>query len=285
MAVLLNAYAGASFPRQGVFCIVSRTCERVTPTRGPCIRDGHWLVDEAAVPIRATPTRGPCFRDVVLLTCCARANDVQRLRGGLVSATRCAGRRDTLKLLGSTPTRGPCFRDSAPGSAARSALRMCNANAGALFPRRAHRTAHPPIRPSVQRQRRGLVSATVRRCAALRRLYAVQRQRGGLVPTRSRQRITVAWCTIGEMGTKRRTSSQNLRIRSRLPSPERETLTPCPACEGTGQKLTERPDGTYKMSQCRWCCGAKAVDHVMFAMFRRWLRLYDHARLARNCHN
>jgi hypothetical protein len=82
------------------------------------------------------------------------------------------------------------------------------------------------------------------------------------------------------MSTKQRESSQRAVTRARLPSAERETLLPCPACEGQGKHLLDGPDGRYSMKRCRWCNGAGFVDHTMFRVFARWLRIYNRNRLS-----
>lgn len=75
------------------------------------------------------------------------------------------------------------------------------------------------------------------------------------------------------MGTKRRQSSDRALQRVSVPSQERETLLPCPACEGAGKRLTEKDDGTYSMLRCVWCESNGFVDHSMFKMYRRWQRI------------
>ena len=85
------------------------------------------------------------------------------------------------------------------------------------------------------------------------------------------------------MGTKRKQSSSRSIKRFTLSISDRETLLPCPACDGQKQKLIEKSDGTYKMRRCIWCDGHGYVDHNMFRVYKRWLRIWNHNRLHGNC--
>lgn len=77
------------------------------------------------------------------------------------------------------------------------------------------------------------------------------------------------------MGTRRRTSTERLRIRASLSEDERSTLTPCPACGGEKVVSRDMPGGRYLSMRCRWCVGTGAVDHEMRALFLRWLRILN----------
>jgi DnaJ-class molecular chaperone len=72
--------------------------------------------------------------------------------------------------------------------------------------------------------------------------------------------------------------------RVRVPSTERETLLPCPACEGSGLKPLETEDGQYRVVKCRWCQGNAVVDKTVYLLFRRWIRIYNHNRILGGCH-
>ena len=85
------------------------------------------------------------------------------------------------------------------------------------------------------------------------------------------------------MGSQTRKSSSRALARVTMPSSERETLIPCPACEGQGKLLLETRDGRYKMRVCRWCDGKCFVDHAMHRVFKRWLRIMNHNRLRNLC--
>jgi hypothetical protein len=87
------------------------------------------------------------------------------------------------------------------------------------------------------------------------------------------------------MGSQTRKSSGRSLARISIPSTERETLIPCPACEGQGKHLTESKNGRYKMRICRWCDGKCFVDHGMHAVFKRWLRILNYNRLRNRCPN
>jgi DnaJ-class molecular chaperone len=77
-------------------------------------------------------------------------------------------------------------------------------------------------------------------------------------------------------------SKKNMLARAALPRDRQETLMPCPACEGTGQKTVEI-DYKYKMLPCRWCDGRGAVPRSVFAVFERWQRIRLVNRLTGRC--
>lgn len=53
---------------------------------------------------------------------------------------------------------------------------------------------------------------------------------------------------------------------------ERDTLLPCPACDGGGVHRFD--DGTrYRARICRWCDGTGSVPAAVYVMFRRWMRI------------
>lgn len=85
------------------------------------------------------------------------------------------------------------------------------------------------------------------------------------------------------MGSQTKRSSSRALARVFVPSTERETLIPCPACEGRGNNVTERGEGRYQMLRCRWCDGKCFVDHAMHRVFKRWLRILNHNRLRNRC--
>ena len=87
-----NAYAGALFPRLGFPCLDGIDARRATPTRGPCFRDGRreWRQYH---PRSVQRLRGGLVSATLPLSRrTSREDFVQRLRGGLVSATTCAAR-------------------------------------------------------------------------------------------------------------------------------------------------------------------------------------------------
>lgn len=61
-------------------------------------------------------------------------------------------------------------------------------------------------------------------------------------------------------------------------SQERETLVTCPACKGSGNKITEFPDGRYAMRPCRWCEGVTGVTKDIHRKFKRWERIASFSR-------
>lgn len=86
------------------------------------------------------------------------------------------------------------------------------------------------------------------------------------------------------MGTERNKSSGRLKIRVSLHPEQRNTLIPCPSCEGSGTKVIE--DGNrYRQKVCIWCEGLGLLERRMLALFQRWLRIYSHNRVTRKCPN
>lgn len=84
------------------------------------------------------------------------------------------------------------------------------------------------------------------------------------------------------MGTKRKDSDRNLRIRSDLPLEDRQTLHVCSYCEGVGTKLT-LSGNRYRQRPCSFCRGAGAIELQMCALVRRWMSIRNYARLAGRC--
>lgn len=86
------------------------------------------------------------------------------------------------------------------------------------------------------------------------------------------------------MGSERRKSSDRLQLRLHIPSEDRPTLIPCPACEGEGlagpQTTTQ-----YHMGRCKWCDGSGLVDRKIYGVFRRWLGIYHRNRMTGGCFN
>lgn len=83
------------------------------------------------------------------------------------------------------------------------------------------------------------------------------------------------------MGTRKRDSDQRLQLRiSKLTEDDRETLHVCNACGGKGTREIPVPGepGRYRQKRCVWCVGKGCVDHVVAAMFERWLRMRAAAR-------
>lgn len=74
------------------------------------------------------------------------------------------------------------------------------------------------------------------------------------------------------MGKRKSDSSDRLRIRAARPVAERETLIPCPACDGSA--VHRYDDGwRYRVRVCRWCDGVGATNGEVYKMFRRWRRI------------
>lgn len=84
------------------------------------------------------------------------------------------------------------------------------------------------------------------------------------------------------MGTERKQSSGRLRVRLSQPPNIRNTLIPCPACEGQGSKVHESGH-RYWAKVCKWCEGLGMVDDRMYKMFRRWLGIYHKGILSGRC--
>ena len=93
------------------------------------------------------------------------------------------------------------------------------------------------------------------------------------------------YVVVGLRGMESQTKRSSSRALARVfvPSTERETLIPCPACEGQGRHLQEGKQGMYKMRSCRWCDGKCFVDHAMHRLFKRWLRILNYNRLRNAC--
>ncbi len=85
------------------------------------------------------------------------------------------------------------------------------------------------------------------------------------------------------MGSKRSQSSQNLRIRAKVPNNHRDTLLTCPACDGQGQYEICRSGVSYSIIRCRWCDGLGCVEKNIYRMFTRWLRIANYHRLKGQC--
>lgn len=74
------------------------------------------------------------------------------------------------------------------------------------------------------------------------------------------------------MGTKRRASDHRISLRAQRREQERETLLPCPGCDGSGSRVIEQ-DLRYRHVGCRWCGGSGCVDFRMSSVFARWRRI------------
>lgn len=59
---------------------------------------------------------------------------------------------------------------------------------------------------------------------------------------------------------------------------DRDTLVTCPACKGSGSRITEFPDGKYTMSGCRWCGGVSGVTKEIQNKFKRWEKIKAYNR-------
>ncbi len=77
------------------------------------------------------------------------------------------------------------------------------------------------------------------------------------------------------MGARKRRSSDQIRARALEPQDDRETLRPCPACEGEKTIMREMAGGRYSLKACRWCDGQGYVTNPIHAMYLRWLRIYN----------
>lgn len=71
------------------------------------------------------------------------------------------------------------------------------------------------------------------------------------------------------MGKLRRRSSDRLK----LSLEDRDTLTNCEACRGTGKLIIESPNGTYRQKTCTWCEGVGGVPRDVAKAYKRWDRL------------
>lgn len=61
--------------------------------------------------------------------------------------------------------------------------------------------------------------------------------------------------------------------RLKKPREERDTLTVCEVCKGNGSIFKEFMDGTYKMTECNWCCGEGYWPKHMAHGYERWKRI------------
>jgi len=73
------------------------------------------------------------------------------------------------------------------------------------------------------------------------------------------------------VGTRRRESQSRLILRITKAIEDRDTLLPCPACEGEGLQLVESATG-YRKITCRWCDDGH-IDKLTAKMYARWLRI------------
>ncbi len=81
----------------------------------------------------------------------------------------------------------------------------------------------------------------------------------------------------------RRISSAKIRAQRVLPVEDRDTLLPCPSCDGQKTRTVERPNGRYVMRICRWCEGLGSVGPPVFKLFSRWLKIKNHNRVMGRC--
>lgn len=84
------------------------------------------------------------------------------------------------------------------------------------------------------------------------------------------------------MGTQTRKASERAMQRLQVDIEDRETLLPCPACNGEYRHLVETPMGSYKTRTCRWC-NMGMVDKRITGLFTRWLRIYNANRAKGLC--
>lgn len=82
------------------------------------------------------------------------------------------------------------------------------------------------------------------------------------------------------MGKLRTDSSSQIEAQSSWPPAERDTLTTCPACGGSGKKeVPGQQPGQYRYLGCRWCSGYGSVTKKVHLAFLRWLRILNWNRL------
>jgi len=84
------------------------------------------------------------------------------------------------------------------------------------------------------------------------------------------------------MGKLRSDSERIRRARLKLNVDDRDTLLPCPACNGEGKRLVETK-GRYRQWSCSWCNGTGATGALMVKAFRRWLGIANWNRLRNPC--
>jgi excinuclease UvrABC ATPase subunit len=65
---------------------------------------------------------------------------------------------------------------------------------------------------------------------------------------------------------------RRLARRAKTDPDKRETLVPCPACEGNGQYLIRQNDTRYTVIACPWCDGKGYTDQFMISMYRQYER-------------
>ncbi len=81
------------------------------------------------------------------------------------------------------------------------------------------------------------------------------------------------------VGTRRRQSTSRLTLRITEDPENRDTLIPCDACEGTGTRILDYPDGLYRQVPCKWCHHG-FTDKATAEMWARWLQI----KKANKCH-
>lgn len=85
------------------------------------------------------------------------------------------------------------------------------------------------------------------------------------------------------MGEQSRSALRRALNRRKLPSADRDTLTTCPACNGSEPKLIEDRVGGYRKISCRWCHGLGCLDKEMLLVFARAVRIYGFNTIAGRC--
>lgn len=75
------------------------------------------------------------------------------------------------------------------------------------------------------------------------------------------------------MGTLKKSSRKDLKIRDLFPEEEQPTLLTCPVCGGHGKKELKRNDGNYSIVVCNWCDGNGSVTKSIHMAFSRWLSI------------
>jgi hypothetical protein len=71
------------------------------------------------------------------------------------------------------------------------------------------------------------------------------------------------------VGTRRRESDSRLLVRLTENVEVRDTLVPCHACDGSGNKVIEYKDGSYRQLPCPWCMSGY-MDKATAKMYARW---------------
>ena len=69
----------------------------------------------------------------------------------------------------------------------------------------------------------------------------------------------------------RKYCKKKLDERKKLDVDHRDTLLPCPACEGSG-KLVDKDDVIYLEKLCPWCDGNGHTDRSIIAIYREYIR-------------